>query len=97
MTDASDTGTTARSRNLTAIVLIVSLFFLWGVANNLNDVLIKHFKKAFILSDLESGLVQSAFYFGYFCFAIPARKDTCDRPPNERGPATGPDGKAAPG
>jgi FHS family L-fucose permease-like MFS transporter len=54
------------------IILIVGLFFLWGMAGNLNDVLIKHFKKAFILSDLQSGLVQSAFYFGYFCFAIPA-------------------------
>lgn len=57
---------------LLPLVLIVSLFFLWGVANNLNDILIGHFKKAFSLTDLESGLVQSAFYFGYFVFAIPA-------------------------
>lgn len=63
---------TRRGRLLLPIILIVSLFFLWGVANNLNDVLIKHFKKAFTLSDFQSGLVQSAFYFGYFCFAIPA-------------------------
>ncbi len=55
-----------------ALVLIVSLFFLWGVANNLNDILIKHFQKAFVLDDFQVGLVQSAFYFGYFCFAIPA-------------------------
>lgn len=59
-------------RYLPAMVLIVSLFFLWGVANNLNDVLIAHFRKAFALSDFQSGLVQSAFYFGYFTFAIPA-------------------------
>jgi FHS family L-fucose permease-like MFS transporter len=54
------------------IVLIVSLFFLWGMANNLNDPLIKHFKKLFTLSDFGSGLVQSAFYLGYFLLAIPA-------------------------
>lgn len=54
------------------IALIVSLFFLWGVANNLNDVLIAHFRKAFALADWQSGLVQSAFYLGYFLFAIPA-------------------------
>lgn len=54
------------------MVLIVCLFFLWGVANNLNDVLIPHFKKAFFLTDLQSGLVQSAFYLGYFLLAIPA-------------------------
>lgn len=59
-------------RYLLPLILIVSLFFLWGAANNLNDVLMKHFKKAFTLSDFQTGLVQSAFYFGYFCFAIPA-------------------------
>src|SRR5712671_3739570 len=52
--------------------LVISLFFLWGVANNLNDILIRQFKKAFELSDFQSGLVQSAFYLGYFVFAIPA-------------------------
>ena len=55
-----------------ATVLIVGLFLMWGIANSLNDVLIAQFKKAFRLSDFESGLVQSAFYVGYFVFAIPA-------------------------
>jgi FHS family L-fucose permease-like MFS transporter len=59
-------------RRIVPIILIVSLFFLWGMANNLNDPLIKHFKKLFTLSDFGSGLVQSAFYLGYFVFAIPA-------------------------
>lgn len=60
------------SKRLLPVVLIVALFFLWGLANNLNDVLIAHFKKLFTLSDLQAGLVQSAFYLGYFCLAIPA-------------------------
>ncbi|MES1201070.1 MAG: L-fucose:H+ symporter permease [Pseudomonadota bacterium] len=55
-----------------ALILIVSLFLLWGMANNLNDTLIPQFRKAFTLTDLQSGLVQSAFYAGYFVFAIPA-------------------------
>jgi FHS family L-fucose permease-like MFS transporter len=50
----------------------VSLFFLWGMANNLNDPLIKHFKKLFTLTDFGSSLVQQAFYLGYFLLAIPA-------------------------
>ncbi|EZP51106.1 MULTISPECIES: L-fucose:H+ symporter permease [Sphingomonas] len=54
-----------------ALLLTVGLFFLWGMANNLNDILIAHFRAVFTLSDLQSGLVQSAFYLGYFCFAIP--------------------------
>src|SRR3989337_1898908 len=57
---------------LAPLILIVTLFFLWGVANNLNDVLIPHLRKAFFLSDFQSSLVQSAFYLGYFFFALPA-------------------------
>jgi MFS transporter, FHS family, L-fucose permease len=57
---------------LAPLVLIVALFFLWGVANNLNDVLMPHLRKAFFLSDFQSSLVQSAFYLGYFFLALPA-------------------------
>ena len=57
---------------LLAFTLVVTLFFAWGVANSLNDILIPQFKKAFVLTDLQTGLVQSAFYGGYFVFAIPA-------------------------
>ena len=71
--DTSDAARGPAARNvLLPLVLVVSLFFLWGVANNLNDILIRQFKKAFELTDLESGLVQSAFYLGYFLCAIPA-------------------------
>ena len=62
----------AESTTIIVVTLIVSLFFLWGVANNLNDILIKQFKKAFELSDFQAGLVQSAFYMGYFVLAMPA-------------------------
>jgi FHS family L-fucose permease-like MFS transporter len=61
-----------RGRAWLPLVLIVSLFFLWGGANNLNDVLIAQFKKAFVLSDFQAGLVQGAFYLGYFLIAMPA-------------------------
>lgn len=57
---------------LLPLILIVSLFFMWGVANNLNDILVQQFRKAFTLTDLQSGLVQSVFYFGYFALALPA-------------------------
>lgn len=55
-----------------AIILTVSLFFLWGMANNLNDILIAHFRRAFTLSDFETSFVQQAFYMGYFLLATPA-------------------------
>src|SRR5713226_3761199 len=68
---ASTSGTTPRVA-LFPFALIVALFFLWGMANNLNDILIAQFKKAFTLSDFRAGLVQSAFYLGYFLLALPA-------------------------
>ncbi len=55
-----------------AFFLVTGLFFLWAIPNNLNDVLIRQFMKSFEINRLEAGLVQSAFYFGYFLLAIPA-------------------------
>jgi len=62
-----------------AILLTTSLFFLWGMANNLNDILIAQFRKAFVLSDFETSFVQQAFYLGYFLFAVPAAMVTRTR------------------
>jgi FHS family L-fucose permease-like MFS transporter len=60
------------NKNLYAIALITSLFFLWGVALNLNPILIPHLKKACELTDLQSSLVDSASYLAYFILPIPA-------------------------
>jgi FHS family L-fucose permease-like MFS transporter len=57
---------------LLPFILVTVLFFLWGIPNNLNDVLIRHFMKSFEISRFQAGLVQSAFYMGYFVLAIPA-------------------------
>ena len=53
-------------------ILVTSLFFLWALPNNLNDILIPQFMKSFELNRLQAGLVQSAFYLGYFLLAMPA-------------------------
>jgi len=52
--------------------LVTTLFFLWGIPNNLNDVLIRQFMKSFAINRLQAGLVQFAFYLGYFLLAMPA-------------------------
>src|ERR1700722_7933879 len=59
-------------QGVTAFLLVTGLFFLWGIPNNLNDVLIRQFMKSFEITRLQAGLVQSAFYTGYFLFSIPA-------------------------
>ena len=58
--------------HLVPFVLVTALFFLWGIPNNLNDVLIRQFMKSFAISRFQAGLVQSAFYMGYFLLAMPA-------------------------
>jgi len=53
-------------------ILVTSLFFLWGLANSLNGTLIKHFQTALTLNRFQAGLIDSAFYIGYFVMALPA-------------------------
>ena len=53
-------------------VLVTVLFFLWGMSNNLTDILVQQFRKSFELSQLSAQLVQTANFLGYFCMAIPA-------------------------
>ena len=60
------------ANNRFAILLLTSLFFLWGFALNLNPILIPHLKKACQLSDVQSAFIDSASYIAYFLMAIPA-------------------------
>ena len=53
-------------------ILVTTLFFMWGIPNNLNDILIKQFMKSMEISRFQAGLIQSAFYMGYFMLAVPA-------------------------
>jgi len=62
-----------KKTGLYAVALITSLFFLWGIALNLNsDILVPHLKKACQLTYRQSGFVDSAFYIAYFVIAMPA-------------------------
>lgn len=55
-----------------AFALVTSLFFLWAFVHNLEPILIPHLKKACQLTDLQSALIDSAVYLGYFLMAVPA-------------------------
>ena len=57
---------------LIPFILITSLFFMWGIANNLNGILIPHLRKALQLSNMQSTFVDTAVYMAYFLMAIPA-------------------------
>src|SRR5713226_4547596 len=59
-------------RYVVPLTMVTSLFFLWALGVNLNDILIPHLKKAFRLTDFRSSLIQTAFFGGYFLAALPA-------------------------
>ena len=71
-----NTSKTAKSlfkrEYLIPFILVTALFLFWGIPSNMNDILIKQFMKSFELNRLQAGLIQSAFYMGYFVLAIPA-------------------------
>jgi FHS family L-fucose permease-like MFS transporter len=57
---------------LLPFILVISLFFLWGMAHNLDSILIPHLKKACQLNNRQSTYIDMAVFFAYFVMAIPA-------------------------
>lgn len=63
---------TADGKNyIVPFILITSLFFLWGFAHSILDVLNKHFQDVLNISKTGSALVQTMVYGSYFLMAIP--------------------------
>lgn len=72
----SNPFTTTKDSGLKApilpFILVTSLFFMWGLANNLTDTLLAAFKRIMSMSDFQTSWIQIAFYGAYFCLALPA-------------------------
>jgi len=54
------------------LALITSLFFMWGLSNNMTDTLLAAFKKIMSMTDFQTSWIQMAFYGAYFCLALPS-------------------------
>ena len=59
-------------RYLVPFILITTLFFMWGFARAILDVLNKHFQESLNISIPQSALIQVTTYLAYFLMAIPA-------------------------
>jgi FHS family L-fucose permease-like MFS transporter len=57
-----------------ALVMVTTLFFMWGFITSLNDILIPHLRGIFDLNYTQSMLVQFVWFLGYFVFALPGGK-----------------------
>lgn len=62
----------ARNNDKSLFILSLGLFFIWGFATVLIDILIPKFRSLFALSFAEAMLTQFAFFLGYFIFSLPA-------------------------
>lgn len=65
-------GRLVSKKYLLPFVLITSLFFMWGFARAILDVLNKHFQEMLHISIGQSALIQATTYLGYFLMALPA-------------------------
>lgn len=61
-----------KKQYLLPFILITSLFFMWGFARAVLDVLNKHFQETLSISITQSTLIQTTTYLGYFLMALPA-------------------------
>ncbi|MBP6596950.1 MAG: sugar MFS transporter [Arenimonas sp.] len=58
--------------NVRALVIVTTLFFMWGLLTSLNDVLIPHLKSIYTLTYVQAMLVQFCFFGAYFVVSLPA-------------------------
>jgi FHS family L-fucose permease-like MFS transporter len=61
-----------KNNYLFPLVLVTSLFFLWGLAYGLLDVLNKHFQETLNIDQARSSFLQMAYFGAYFLLALPA-------------------------
>ena len=71
-TNYTSTGTTTGQKFLFPFILVTSLFFMWGLAYGLLDVLNKHFQETLSINKARSTLLQAAYFGAYFLMALPA-------------------------
>ena len=68
-------GTNNTGQNYTVpLVILTSLFFMWGFLTCLNDILIPHLKSVFDLNYTQVMLIQFCFFFAYFVVSFPSGK-----------------------
>ena len=71
---ANETGVPGGTRYGGALVLLATLFFMWGFISVINGTLLPHLRSVFELSYFQTGLIESVWFIGYLLASIPAAK-----------------------
>ncbi len=67
-----ETSRLVAKKYVVPFVLVTSLFFMWGFARAILDVLNKHFQEVLDITITRSAMIQATTYVGYFLMALPA-------------------------
>jgi FHS family L-fucose permease-like MFS transporter len=73
-TSSSATAETTPASRRTGLIVVTSLFFIWGFITVLNDILVPHLKSVFDLNYLQASMIQFVFFGAYFIMSLPAGK-----------------------
>lgn len=65
-------GSPAAMSYTTPLIILTSLFFMWGFITSLNDILIPHLRAVFTLSYVQAMLIQFCFFGAYLVMSFPA-------------------------
>lgn len=69
--NTSASGGSNDNKNYTLpLIILTTLFFMWGFITCMNDILIPFLQGIFKLSPAEAGLIQSAFFGAYFFVSL---------------------------
>ncbi|ARU88753.1 sugar MFS transporter [Pseudomonas sp. M30-35] len=60
------------AKHTRALIVLTSLFFMWGLITSLNDILVPHLKAVFTLTYVQASMVQFSFFIAYFIMSFPA-------------------------
>jgi len=70
----SEQGGGARPAYTSALMLLASLFFMWGFITVINNTLLPHLRSVFDLSYTQTTLIESVWFIAYFFASIPSAK-----------------------
>lgn len=62
------------TRYRSALMLLASLFFMWGFITVINNTLLPHLRSVFDLDYTQTTLIESVWFIAYFVASIPAAK-----------------------
>jgi MFS transporter, FHS family, L-fucose permease len=74
LTPASEESSLPPAARRLGLIVVTSLFFIWGFITVLNDILVPHLKSVFDLNYLQASMIQFVFFGAYFIMSLPAGK-----------------------